>query len=145
MDKTHDCAFRNRKIAIYAENNSFFEIATSRYYYELFLLMTIYLKTNGVNIPKKDDFLLTCDPKLATTAKYWGSHDFTIYYFIETVREKEDITLLKDLSKLQELKHLRNKYEYKANFADKNEFEKVFKLHYEAVLKKVKTIAKYTL
>lgn len=149
--KIHSDAKSNNKVALKAEAINCYEVATSRYYYELFLLILIYLKKENVKIPSKTEYIdsFTVDNDIKE-AKKKGSHDIAIFTFLGKVKtlllgenpiiDSDDLRIL---SKLSDLKDLRNTYEYEKNYRDKKEFTEEFKENYQEVLSVLQTITGY--
>lgn len=118
--KTYKNALENRAVADYAEGKSYYEIAVSRYYYSVYLIINKYLKDK-----------LGSAYKAPPQGK--DSHIFIIEQFLDYIEDKVEEDEYDILELIKELRVHRNNYEYKRNFNSLSDFKKIFKENYEDI------------
>lgn len=118
--KTYKNALENRAVAIYSENKSYYEIAVSRYYYSVYLIINKYLKDKLGNAYK-------------APPQGKDSHIFIIEQFLDYIEDKVEDDEYDILELIKELRVHRNNYEYKKNFSSLSDFKKIFKENYEDI------------
>jgi len=118
--KTYKNAIENQKIAEYSEGKKYFEIATSRYYYAIYLILIKYLKSLPSYVHEESE-------------EGKDSHKKTIDKFLEKMENIVTEDEYDTLKYIRELRKQRNDYEYKKNYQNERIYKRNFLKKYKEI------------
>lgn len=121
-------AYYNKECAKWAVSQSYYDVAVSRYYYCAHQSAMHFLEENGIDSYREyQNYCKECE--IAGTIKM-GSHDYEIKLLIkrlETILGAERLPdNILELNKLQKLRSMRNKADYKPRMITETAFENNF-------------------